>query len=451
MNEKIDILNRQQCIEDLKIIIGKLSENRKGCSFAIDGRWGCGKTFILEQLEKDLSLFQNEETVDDTYYIFHYNCWEYDYYEEPAVAIISSMIDKFNNEFEGKVKEEFNKVYGTVEAILKEIAREFAKSKIGIDLVKTCEKTKGYFCKSKEEKYSFDEMFAFRTALDFARKKIKKLVQTKTLLLVVDELDRCFPTYAIKVLERLHHLFDGIDNVIILFSIDSTQLKHSIQKIYGENVDTKNYLKKFIDFSLRIDEGSVQGEFNECYQFYFKQFLPDEYVRKQVTQILRLSEVRIRSLEKMIKKLYLIHQIVFQEQEDASVMLFEIIWGLISCKTVEDNCTEVAYKDNIKQNFTELAEISEDNHTFLPEIIGYELYGYLKQLKKQADEYDRTYSIKAKRNNQGNRNLGLWYVIEKIALGESSFYFEDKIAYQKLFKSCQDFYNMANIIDGDFQ
>lgn len=171
MNEKIDILNRQQDIENLKIIIGKLSENKSGRAFAIDGRWGCGKSFILEKLEKDLSLFQSEETADDAYYIFHYNCWEYDYYEEPAVAIISSMIDKFNNEFEGKVKENFNKVYGTAEIILKDIAREFVKNRVGIDLVKTCEKAKSHFQKKEQDNHSFDEMFAFKKTLDFARKK----------------------------------------------------------------------------------------------------------------------------------------------------------------------------------------------------------------------------------------------------------------------------------------
>lgn len=55
---------------------------------------GYGKTYILEQLEKELEVLQNEETQNDRFYVFHYNCWQYDYYEEPAVAIVSAMLEK---------------------------------------------------------------------------------------------------------------------------------------------------------------------------------------------------------------------------------------------------------------------------------------------------------------------------------------------------------------------
>lgn len=32
---------------------------------------------------KQLEVIQKEETADDWYFVFHYNCWQYDYYEEP--------------------------------------------------------------------------------------------------------------------------------------------------------------------------------------------------------------------------------------------------------------------------------------------------------------------------------------------------------------------------------
>ena len=271
------------------------------------------------------------------------------------------------------------------------------------------------------------------------------------MLLIVDELDRCLPTYAIKVLERLHHLFDGIENVIIVLAIDSIQLEHSIQEIYGENVDTKNYLKKFIDFSLKVDDGSVQEKLSACYRDYFDQFEASEYILDQVTRIIQLSEIRIRSLEKMIDKLYLIHRIVFQDQEDARVLLFEIIWGILSCKTAEQEDMVSNYKYNIKKYFIELAEIHGRNYDELPEILGYSLYEYLKQLRINANEYDKKHVIMVKRNKQGELNLSLWYVIEKVSLGKASFNIEDETKYQKLLKSCQEFYSMANIVDGDFQ
>lgn len=91
--EKIDILDRAKIMSDIEQILVLLSEQKQGRVFALDGKWGYGKTYILEQLEKELEVLQNEETQNDRFYVFHYNCWQYDYYEEPAVAIVSAMLE----------------------------------------------------------------------------------------------------------------------------------------------------------------------------------------------------------------------------------------------------------------------------------------------------------------------------------------------------------------------
>ena len=95
--DKLDALNREKEISELFRIVQSASINRAFCSFAIEGTWGVGKTFILERLEEKLELEQNEETKDNRYFVFHYNCWKYDYYEEPAIAIISVLKDKVEN------------------------------------------------------------------------------------------------------------------------------------------------------------------------------------------------------------------------------------------------------------------------------------------------------------------------------------------------------------------
>ena len=38
----------------------------------------------------------------------------------------------------------------------------------------------------------------------------------KTIIFVVDELDRCLPEYSIKVLERLHHVFEKTSNIQVI-------------------------------------------------------------------------------------------------------------------------------------------------------------------------------------------------------------------------------------------
>ena len=91
-----DFLNRHDFIEQVRTVIDLLANNNKNSCFAISGTWGIGKSYVLEKLEKQLLFEQDEDRALDKYYVFHFNCWEYDYYEEPLIAIVSSMLDDIN-------------------------------------------------------------------------------------------------------------------------------------------------------------------------------------------------------------------------------------------------------------------------------------------------------------------------------------------------------------------
>ena len=93
MADRVDVLNRNMFIEQLWSIVKILSRKRRGCCFGIDGAWGSGKTFVLEEFERQISELQSEETADNQFYVFHYDCWKYDYYEEPLLAIVIAMLD----------------------------------------------------------------------------------------------------------------------------------------------------------------------------------------------------------------------------------------------------------------------------------------------------------------------------------------------------------------------
>lgn len=111
MEEKEDILNRQEYVNDLIDIVETVSKKKDGCCFSIDGQWGVGKTYILHMFEKQISQIQSEENHTDKFFVFNYNCWKYDYYDEPSVAIVSSMLDKIEEEERlfGEKAEEFIK------------------------------------------------------------------------------------------------------------------------------------------------------------------------------------------------------------------------------------------------------------------------------------------------------------------------------------------------------
>ena len=92
MEEKFDVLDRGGFIEKLKDLVNVISENKQGCCFGLNGFWGSGKSFVLEKFEEEIKEIQLEETGDTKYFVFHYDCWKYDYYEEPAIAIIAAML-----------------------------------------------------------------------------------------------------------------------------------------------------------------------------------------------------------------------------------------------------------------------------------------------------------------------------------------------------------------------
>jgi hypothetical protein len=66
------------------------------------------------------------------------------------------------------------------------------------------------------------------------------------IVVVVDELDRCRPTYAIKLLEEIKHLFD-VPGMVFVLGMHGEQLAHSVAAAYGSKFDATSYLKRFIN------------------------------------------------------------------------------------------------------------------------------------------------------------------------------------------------------------
>ena len=76
------------------------------------------------------------------------------------------------------------------------------------------------------------------------------------IILIVDELDRCLPEYAIKVLERLHHVCNEM-LVFQIIAINKRDLSFGIAKVFGmnnPNIDIEKfadkYLQKFIQLTI---------------------------------------------------------------------------------------------------------------------------------------------------------------------------------------------------------
>lgn len=335
----IDLLDRQGFIDQLVNIAELLSANKSSARYAINGEWGVGKTYVLDAFEEKIRPYGQEGSTLSKYLVFHYNCWQYDFYEEPLIAIVAALLDQLDEQVNLISADQKAKVIAVLKAIgisLLDTAYAAIEEKTGFDVRKIVESIKsGDAAATKEiaETHSFDVHFSFKKALKELSKTIAELSREQTVILVVDELDRCLPEYAIKVLERLHHVFSGIANVQIILAIDKQQLENTVTQIYGKSIDMQRYLAKFIDFEIKLSAGKVSNELETVYQEYFDCFTYDISSKDSVQEICTtlLQELDIRTCKAVVEKSFLCHRLLNGQTEkcDAAVLCVEVFLTLL--------------------------------------------------------------------------------------------------------------------------
>lgn len=341
--ETIDILDRQPFVDRVIEIANMLADNKKNACYAINGGWGVGKTYVLDMFEKQIRDYGQEGTTLGKFLVLHYNCWQYDYYEEPLIAIVSAMMDAIDDEV-CLLSPETKTI---IKAALREIAKDFlneanrfVKQKTGINIRKWI----SFWKTSKEEAeqrvaeaYKFDTYFDFKKKLSALKQTVASLSKDQTVIFVVDELDRCLPEYAIKVLERLHHIFDDIPNLQVVLSVDKQQLENTVSQIYGSGTNVDTYLAKFIDFELYLDEGVVKDNFARRFNSYLKNFtiVWKETKAMDVDKFTSrlLGGIGTRQRIALVEKCEMIHNMVSDGKPmDISIMCVELFLALVqSC------------------------------------------------------------------------------------------------------------------------
>lgn len=365
---KLDILNRKQFVENVIKLIENISSNKKTMTFAIDGEWGCGKSFVLDMLEDELNkIKKDEDEKNNKYLIIRYNCWKYDYYEEPLVAIVAAILESIeNNNLE---KEQIKGVLKATGTILLSMAANIAKDKTGVDLPEIFEELKDGIKTGNanyNDKKSYDVYFKFNDILKKLQKALDDLGKEYTVVFIVDELDRCLPEYSIKVLERLHHLTEGTSNIISIISTDKPKLRSSIETLGFEN--SAEYLKKFIQFEVELDKGEVSEKITDKYSDYISLFDKDlikfnDSIEEFIQAIFK--NISAREQEHLIDKAMLVHKMLFTEPKDYAFMCIELLIVI----------TQYCYKSNkmITDWFREYIDSNPYPETAIP------FSGFLKQ------------------------------------------------------------------------
>lgn len=338
--DRLDILNRDEYVERLIKITQSISEAKASTCFAINGQWGCGKSFVLDMFEEKLNAIRSEESEDSGYFVVRYNCWEYDYYEEPLVAIVAAiipMIEEKTKMFpDSKEKQEVLGMLKVTGVALLSMANSFVKAQTGLDVLGVCSTV----CDGKKEgaaafenAHKFDAYFGFKKVMAKLKELLAEIAERHTLILIVDELDRCAPEYAVKVLERLHHLTEKQPNTITIIAIDKPQLVASVQNLFGfENPE--KYLEKFISFEIKLDTGTVSERITEKHADYIAMFDKELFpFYDSVEECLQaiFKDIDVRTQEQLVKKATIAHKLLFKEKRDYSFMCMELLTAVMVC------------------------------------------------------------------------------------------------------------------------
>lgn len=345
--DKSDILNRDEFVEQLITLVENISANNSSASFAINGAWGCGKSFVLDMFQERLEEIQSEETSNDKYFVIRYDSWKFDYYEEPLVAIVASMISIIEEKTklfpDSKEKRELLGMLKAVGVTLLSIGNSAIKNKTGIDFKEVYETV----CNSKKEEaaeyenqHSYDAYFSLNKVIEKLVNLLQELANEYTIVFLVDELDRCLPEYAIKVLERLHHLTENEENIITIISIDKQQLMASVKNTFGFD-NPEKYLEKFISFEVKLDNGEVSETICEKYKDYIVLFDKDIFkfddsLEECIQAIFK--GIDIRTQEQLVKKTMVAHQLLYSDKKDYSFMCMELILAVMICVNHDNSC-----------------------------------------------------------------------------------------------------------------
>lgn len=336
MNE-IDILNRKPTIGLIMDILRGLRDNRQSMVFSLNGKWGSGKTFVIKKLAERIEM-ENRNNSSIPFCYIRYDCWKYDYYAEPVIALVSAMQDAITNNTSEGIRDYIGSELGDKVKKLCEWSMEnigsFIQAQTGIDLSQILLKLVNN--EAEEQKKSFDKQHSVTEALNDLRKLMTEISKNNMLVIVVDELDRCLPEYMIRILERLHHLFEGLENIVIIIATDRKQLEHTIKRIYGEKTDAISYLQKIIKFELTLDFGEIENEIvlKEKFEQFFSLF-DENKIKKELNLAeffeMAFCEIEIRKKIQWIEKLCLIHSLVFGNKKVGyDILYYEIFWTIFT-------------------------------------------------------------------------------------------------------------------------
>ena len=237
-----DVFRRNAVVRSF---VSQLDDRESGCTVDLTADWGEGKTFFIKAAYMLISYDLQQQKIDAKeeneklkviasfpyladFKMKHYtlpiyfDAWKYDQHTDPLLALVLAITKQCDSFIDTTHKVDYKKVCLRV---LKEVGKFALKS---IKPLKDVEDLIEGLADVAEEAVGekLNSFISLAEETEEVRKRIEEMFstilcnETQRMIIFIDELDRCRPTFAVELLERVKHYF-GNKDVSFVFSLSS--------------------------------------------------------------------------------------------------------------------------------------------------------------------------------------------------------------------------------------
>ena len=200
------------------------------------------------------------------------------------LAIVSGLLTSSTLEAKGKDTESIKETAGKLCKFALSIGNDVVQKFTGVDVFKA-----GQYAEPKDTATSpelgqvcFQLYRERQEVFDELKSLLRKLASEsdKTIVVIVDELDRCRPTYAVEFLEVIKHFFD-IQGLVFVLGVDKRQLTSSVKVLFGHDLDFDEYYRKFAHRNVTLPVKLQDMTKRFCQQLVNEYFCDDAFRKKK--------------------------------------------------------------------------------------------------------------------------------------------------------------------------
>ncbi len=306
-----------------------LREDSNGFVLAVDADYGMGKTFFLTRFAKQMAMNHPVAYID---------AWKDDLHDEPMIAILATLEEALEPYFKKKpeVEQQFKTVVKKAQKIGGLIVKGVAFRALGAiftpkivdfiadtlssndtqidkddlettindaekDAIAGAGKVSEIIKEESDLRSRISKLKESKSAIEDMKNALRQLVESlKTndetyapIVIIIDELDRCRPTYAIKLLEEVKHLFD-VEGLVFVLGTNKSQLSKAVSHSYGRDFDGYSYLGRFFDRQYKLKPPIIKNLillYSQRLGLHFGEFSYPTIVNSRGDEISHFSEI----------------------------------------------------------------------------------------------------------------------------------------------------------------